>query len=139
MTDAADRSFDSFVEGEGASFEHTVTERDVALFAELSGDHNPLHVDDAYAATTAFERRVVHGMFLGALVSRLIGMHLPGRCALLMKESLEFRKPVFIGDQLVISGTLMHMSTATYVLTIAISISRADEEVVRGEVHARVI
>src|SRR3990167_3301720 len=106
----ADRTFESIAIGENASLNHTITAEDVHAFAVVSGDHNQLHVDDAYAKATSFGQRVVHGMFLGALVSQLVGMHLPGKRALLMKESLEFKKPVHIGDTVTVSGTVLAKS-----------------------------
>ena len=136
---AADRAFESLAPGERVSFEHTVSENDIAAFADLSGDYNPLHMDEGYAASSTFGRRVLHGMFLGALVSRLVGMHLPGKSALLMKETLEFRKPVFIGDTVFVSGTLSHVSAATKILKIAIDIRRADEQVTLGEAHVQML
>src|SRR3989344_3381090 len=103
---ARDRSFGSISVGERASIEHIVTEDDVRTFAKLSGDQNPLHTDEAYAKQTAFGGRVVHGMFLAALVSQLVGMELPGKRALLLKASFEFKKPVHIGETLHIEGTV---------------------------------
>src|SRR3989344_6555478 len=73
--------------------EHTITKEEVKKFAALSGDFNPIHTHDG----------VVHGMFLGALVSRLIGMELPGPGALMIKESLEFKKPARVGDTVTIT------------------------------------
>jgi len=76
----------------------TITQADVTLFAGLTGDFNPLHVDHAYAATTRFGQPVVHGALLAGLVSAVLGMHLPGPGALYASQSLAFRKPVFLGD-----------------------------------------
>ena len=100
MIQADDRQLDSIRIGEEASFERIISNEDVQAFADISGDYNPLHMDDEYASTTEFGRRIVHGMFLGALVSRLIGMHLPGRRALLMEESIEFKNPCTSGTRL---------------------------------------
>src|SRR3989344_227582 len=115
MNEATDRAFASISVGEAASFEKIISEDDVRAFAVLSGDYNPLHMDDAYARSTSFGARVVHGMLLAGLVSRLIGMQLPGKRALLMKESLEFKKPVYIGDTVTVEGTLTRVSPATHI------------------------
>lgn len=138
MSHARDRAFESLTAGEKASFERTITEADIRTFAELSGDHNPLHTDDAYAATTPFGARVVHGMFIGALVSRLVGMHLPGKRALLVKESLEFKKPVHIGDTVKVEGVIARMSSAMRIIELDIRICVKDTVAAIGQVHVQV-
>ena len=138
MTEAQDRAFDSFEVGEEASFERTISTDDVAAFAELTGDHNPLHMDDAYAQATNFGSRVVHGMFLAGLVSRLVGMQMPGKRALLMKESLEFKKPVHIGDRVHVEGVVTHTSPATHIVELGIQISVKGELVATGQVQVQV-
>src|SRR4051812_2142613 len=77
-----------------AEFERDLTEADVLAFAASSGDANPLHVDAAYAATTAYGARIVHGAFQVGLASALIGMHLPGRQVLLANVSARFPAPL---------------------------------------------
>lgn len=84
--------------GDTARFTKTITQADVTLFAGLTGDFNPLHVDHAYAATSRFGQPVVHGAFLTGLVSTVLGMQLPGAGSLYVSQSLAFKKPVFIGD-----------------------------------------
>lgn len=84
--------------GDTARFTKTITQADVTLFAGLTGDFNPLHVDHAYAATTRFGRPVVHGALLAGLVSAVLGMQLPGPGALYASQRLDFRRPVFLGD-----------------------------------------
>ena len=82
-------------------------------FSEWSGDKNPLHVDAEYAQATRFHRRVAHGMSFGSLFSRLIGMNIPGPGALWASQSFEFLKPVFIGDELLLSVEVIDFSQAT--------------------------
>lgn len=84
--------------GDTARFTKTVTQADVTLFAGLTGDFNPLHVDHEHAAQTRFGRPVVHGAFLAGLVSAVLGMQMPGPGALYASQSLAFKRPVFIGD-----------------------------------------
>lgn len=88
----------SFYVGEQASLTKTVTESDVATFADLIGDHNPIHTDDEYARKSRFGRRVAHGVFTGGLISAVLGNHLPGPGAIYLSQQLEFLAPVFIGD-----------------------------------------
>ena len=122
-----------------ASFITTRTEEAVTSFAALSGDKNPLHVDDSYAATTQFGKRVVHGMYLGGLVSRLIGMELPGTKALLVRESLTFKKPAYIDDVVMVKGVVTHTSDALKLITIAITITREGVTLAEGEVLVTVL
>ena len=84
--------------GQTASIERTVTEADVNGFAALSGDFNPFHVDEAYAAGTFFKQRIAHGALLISWVSNVIGMELPGRGTILLSLESEFLKPAYIGD-----------------------------------------
>ena len=125
---AAPRSWDSLRVGERAQIEKHITHEDIAAFAALSGDYNPLHT----------ERGVVHGMYLGALVSALVGMHLPGEKALLVTESLSFKKPVRAGDTVVVAGTLTHKSDAVRVVTIAIAILVEGVPAAEGVVQVQV-
>lgn len=118
--------------GDSASLERVWTEHDVASFAALSGDANPLHMDEAYAASTKFGKRVVHGMLVGSLCSTLVGMHIPGKRCLYLKQDLAFRKPVFIGDKVVATATVSAKSDSTRVLEIRVSIKKEGEEVVGG-------
>lgn len=83
------------------SLMRTVMERDVALFAEISGDANPIHLCDTYAASTRFGQRIAHGMFTASLVSALMGTKLPGPGAVYLSQSLTFLAPVKIGDVVV--------------------------------------
>ncbi|MBN1136739.1 MAG: MaoC family dehydratase [Anaerolineae bacterium] len=96
MADVIIRS--DFYVGEQASLAKTVSEADVATFAELIGDFNPLHVDDEYARKSRFGRRIAHGMFSGGLISAVLGNKLPGAGAIYLSQQIEFLAPVYIGD-----------------------------------------
>ncbi len=84
--------------GMSASHAKTITEADVVLFAGISGDNNPVHINAEYAATTMFKERIVHGMFNAALISTVLGMKLPGPGAIYLDQQLSFKAPVHIGD-----------------------------------------
>jgi len=118
-----DRTFESLVIGEEASLERVIEASDIDAFASVSGDYSSLHVDETYASTTPFEHRVVHGMLLGAYMSSLIGMQLPGKSALLVRESLEFKKPAYIGTKIKVSVKLVSKSEATRLIELATSIT----------------
>ena len=84
--------------GMSASVAKTVTEADIVLFAGVTGDMNPVHVDETYAAATMFKGRIAHGMLSAGFISAVIGMRLPGPGTIYMSQSLKFRAPVRIGD-----------------------------------------
>ena len=133
------RTFASLEVGETASLSRTILPEDTVSFAHISGDYNELHTDPSYAKTTQFGRTVVHGMFLGALVSQLVGMQLPGKYCLLVKETLEFKKPVFVEDTVVVTGTLSRKTNALQLVEITIDIKREEDVVATGVVLARVL
>ena len=80
------------------SLKKEITTRDIELFAEVSTDHNPVHLDDAYAADTIFEGRIAHGMLTAGLISAVIGEQLPGHGTVYLGQSLKFLAPVRPGD-----------------------------------------
>ena len=84
--------------GETASFTKTIAEADVHAFAGITGDFNPVHINDTYAAASMFGRRIAHGMLCAGLISAVFGMKLPGPGAIYVQQSLKFLKPVYIGD-----------------------------------------
>lgn len=106
MSNIVEKTFSEIGLGESAEFEVLVDEDLVQKFIALTGDVNPLHTDTAYAATTVFGARVAHGMIGGALFSRLIGMVLPGKYALFLEQTVQFKKPVYIGTNVIISGVV---------------------------------
>ncbi|HEY3887581.1 MAG TPA: MaoC family dehydratase [Caulobacteraceae bacterium] len=84
--------------GQSAEHVHEVSEADIAAFATVSGDANPLHMDEAYAATTPFKGRIAHGMLGASYLSALLGNELPGPGSVYLSQSLRFRRPIRIGD-----------------------------------------
>jgi len=81
------------------AYEHVVTAEDVVKFADISGDHNPVHLDEAYARTTRFKGRIVHGMLSASFLSTTIASRLPGPGTIYLSQNLSFRAPVRIGDR----------------------------------------
>ncbi|WP_169045735.1 MaoC family dehydratase [Aeromonas salmonicida] len=80
------------------SYSQTISEADVKNFANISGDRNPVHMDDIYAEKSRFGKRIAHGMFSTSFFSALFGMKLPGPGCVYVSQSIKFRKPVYIGD-----------------------------------------
>ena len=96
--------FSEIVVGLKHSFEVILSEDKMQKFLEISGDTNPMHLDSTYAKAKGMKDRVVYGMLSSSFYSTLVGVYLPGKFALLHQISLQFSKPVFVGDTLTISG-----------------------------------
>lgn len=130
-----------FAEGMRFSFTENISEDAVDSFAELTGDRNPLHMDAAFAVASGFERRVVHGFFLGGLVSRLVGMYCPGEKALLQSSSLRFHTPVHVGDTVTVSGVIDSFSPENNVVILKIEITDAASGTLRvsGKAQAGIL
>ena len=92
--------------GMSASYAKTISEADVYMFAGISGDNNPVHINAEYAEQTMFGQRIVHGMFSAALISAVLGTRLPGPGAIYVDQSLKFKAPVHIGDTVTETATV---------------------------------
>ncbi len=106
MTQLSNYAFADIVIGMTAQYSKKLTTDDIALFAKCSGDVNPVHLDAEYAATTVFKEPIGHGMWLGALVSAAIAMKLPGPGSVYRSQSLQFKKPVKINDDVTVTLTV---------------------------------
>ena len=93
--------FDELAVGQTASYAKTVTDADIVLFAGVSGDTNPVHINAEYAATTFFKTRIAHGMLSAGFISTVFGTKLPGPGAIYLSQTLNFKAPVRIGDTVV--------------------------------------
>jgi len=102
MSPLVNYTYDEITIGQRATYARTVEERDIQLFAVVSGDVNPLHLDADYAAGTRFGERIAHGMLTGAFISAALALELPGPGAIFMEQSLRFRLPVKIGDSITV-------------------------------------
>jgi len=128
---------DDFPVGRRASYTKTFTDDDVQRFVDITGDTNPLHVDDAFAARTQFGRRVLHGMLTASLFSTMVGMLIPGRGAIYRSQTLQFLKPVHVGDTVTAHFVVVAVDRAKHRLTIDSWIeNEAGERVVDGVCEA---
>lgn len=105
-----------------AEFSVTVTTEMMQKFYEISGDDNPLHMDEEFARDKGFDSRVVYGMLTASFYSRLAGVYLPGKFCLLHSVESSFKNPVFIGDTLTVSGFVKEKHEATRTIDIAATI-----------------
>lgn len=115
------------------SLTKTVTERDIELFAEVSTDRNPVHLDDAYARDTIFHGRIAHGMLTAGLISAVIGEQLPGHGTVYLGQSLRFLAPVRPGDQVTACVSVTAIDHAKRRVTLETSASVGNTTVLKGE------
>ena len=137
-SDIASLTYADISLGDKASFSVVVDEKLVEEFGKLSGDTNPLHVDEAYARKTRFGARIAHGMIVGCLFSRFVGMHLPGKYSLYLSQTLSFRNPIFLGTAVVVRGEVTHKSDASKTLTIRLAATDASSKKIFVEGEAMV-
>ena len=126
MSNPLDYSFDEIEIGLKHSFEVIINDEIVDNFAKISGDFNPLHMDEQYAIKTKFGKRVCHGMLLSSFFSRLVGMYLPGKNALYFSQNLNFVEPCFIGDQVTVKGEVIDKSESTKIIKLETTIKNQD-------------
>lgn len=120
--------------GDSASLTKTFSDEDVRSFAEISGDKNPVHLDDEFAAQTQFKKRLVHGMLTAGLISAVLGTELPGPGSIYLSQSINFRAPVFIGDTITATVTVTKMREGKPIVTLETVCKNQDEVVVlKGE------
>ncbi|AZU48191.1 TPA: MaoC family dehydratase [Aeromonas hydrophila] len=114
-----------FEVGQKASLIKRFGAAEVKAFAGLSEDFNPLHLDPAFAATTPFERPIVHGMLLASLFSGLLGQQLPGKGTVYLGQSLAFKQPVFVGDEVTAEVEIIALRSDKPIITLATRILTA--------------
>jgi 3-hydroxybutyryl-CoA dehydratase len=115
-------SYNDISIGRQESFIMKITESMVEKFSNLSGDLNPLHMDNEFAESSLFKKRIVHGMLLSSFFSQLIGMKLPGKNSLYFSQTLNFRSPCYIGDEIEVVGKVIEKSDSTQIITMSTSI-----------------
>lgn len=125
--------FDDLTVGQTAEMSRVVGAADIEAFAEVSGDNNPVHLDEAYAKTTTFGERIAHGMLSAAYISALLGMKLPGPGVIYLSQSLRFRRPVKIGDLVVARVTVTALNAARAHVTLETTCEVSGKTVVDGE------
>ena len=116
-------SFDEIEIGMQKSFRIFISEDRLDDFAKLSGDDNPLHMNEEYASSTSFKKRVCSGMFLSSFFSTLVGMYLPGKHALHISQSLNFVNPCFIGEMITVEGKVIDKSVSTKIIKLETTIT----------------
>lgn len=134
MIELNDLSLEDIYIGQKVKFKVVISKSMIEKFAILSGDYNPLHMDESYSKDAGFEKRICHGMLLASLFSRLIGMYLPGKNALYLSQSLKFVSPCFVDDEITIEGKVLKKSSSTRMITLETRITKEHNiKIVIGE------
>ena len=119
--------------GQAAELRRTVAAADLDAFAAVTGDTNPVHLDEAYAAATPFKGRIAHGMLSAGYISAVLGTQLPGPGAIYVSQTLSFRRPVRIGDEVTAQVKITAIDPARGRVTFATACAVAGKTVVEGE------
>ncbi|MGI9371955.1 MAG: MaoC family dehydratase [Hyphomicrobiales bacterium] len=130
--------FEDLELGMSSAYARTVTQDDIETFAEVSGDDNPLHLDENYAATTLFKGCIAHGMLSAAYISKIMGTQLPGPGAIYVSQSLRFRAPVRAGDTVDTHAEVIALDEKRNRATFACTCKVGDTIVVDGEAQVMV-
>lgn len=120
--------------GETASLSKAITDEDIRAFADLTGDHNPVHLDDGFAQTTRFGRRIAHGMLSASLISALLANQLPGQGTVYLSQTLQFRAPVYPGDTVTARVTITKVREDKPIVTLETTcLNQNGETLITGE------
>lgn len=133
-------SFEELVVGQTAEFSRDITPDMMMDFYKISGDNNPLHVDETYAKGKGYPNRVVYGMLTASLYSTLGGVYIPGEKCLLQSVHADFLNPVFVGDVLTVTGKIVEKNDSVHQIIIKATIkNQAGKKVSRAKIEAGVL
>jgi len=135
----ADLNFDDIEIGGVYEFKKTFYKEDLDTFSLLSGDLNPLHLDEEYAGKTIFKKNVVFGMLSSSLFSALVGMYCPGKKALYLSQTLNFRKPLFLETEITVRGTVVEKNKNFKVIKIKTEILDQENIYVSGDAKVKIL
>ena len=125
--------FEDLAVGQTASFAKTITEADILLFAAVSGDTNPVHIDAEAAAASMFKQRIAHGMLSASLISTVLGTRLPGPGTIYLAQNLKFRAPVTIGQTVTATVEVTALDPGKRRATLSTTCTVAGKPVIEGE------
>jgi len=115
------------------SIKRIITEEAINDFARVSGDSNPVHLDELYAKESIFGKKIAHGFLVASSISTVIGMHLPGNGTIYLSQNLKFRKPVFIGDEITTTVEVLDFPKEKRVLLKTTCVNQIMETVIEGD------
>lgn len=132
------KAFEDLDVGQKAEIIQEVTADDVRRFAQLTGDTNPIHLNEAYAANTRFGGRIAHGLYTASLISAVLGTRLPGPGAIYLSQTIKFRAPVFIGDTVTAQVEITALDPTRQRATFFCTCSVGEKVVLDGEAQIMV-
>lgn len=124
------KTIDEITVGDSAEFTKTISESDIYLFAGVTGDLNPFHINEEYAKKTYFKGRIAHGMLLAGFISNVVGCKLPGPGAIYVKQELKFTAPARIGDTITAKATVTEVVADTNRVVLQTTCTNQNGEVV---------
>lgn len=130
--------FEDLAVGQTASFGKTITEADIVLFAAVTGDTNPMHLNAEYAKGSVFKERIAHGMLAARLITKVLGTQLPGPGTIYMSQTLKFRAPVRIGETVTATVEVLALHPEKHRATLRTVCTVAGEPVLEGEAFVSV-
>jgi len=120
--------------GDSAEITKRIEQADIEAFADVTGDHNPVHVDEEFAKTTRFGRRIAHGMLTASMISAVLANKLPGKGSVYLGQTLQFVAPVFAGDEITARVTVKEIREDKPIVKLETScVNQRNEIVIRGE------
>lgn len=125
--------------GKTYQFIKKFSKEDILKFANLTGDFNPLHTDKEFGEKSQFKTNIVFGMLAGSLFSTLVGMHCPGKHALYLSQTLQFRLPVYFDDVINVKGTVMAINEFTRLITLKTEIIKEGKICINGEAKVKLL
>ena len=146
MNDTAiDKKLEDFAVGDTTQIVWHVTEGEIKTFAALSGDRNPLHMDSNYARSSGFETQIAHGFLIGAKISGVIGMQLPGKRCLLLEQKISYPNPLYPGDSASVKVEIqtIHIELAVIELRVTVeklsTVGTQGSKIARGKVTCKIL
>jgi 3-hydroxybutyryl-CoA dehydratase len=138
MLDLRTLYFEDLAVGMTETLSKTIASSDVVGFAQVTGDRNPIHLSEHFAAKTQFKTRIAHGLYTASLISAVLGTRLPGPGAVYISQTLNFRAPVKIGDTVVVTVTVTELFPEKRRARLACTCAVAGETVLEGEALVKV-
>jgi len=142
---AIDNRLDELAVGDTTQTIWHVTEEEIKKFAALSGDRNPLHMDSDYARSCGFEDQLAHGLLIGAKISGVIGMQLPGKRCLLLEQKLSYPNPLYLGDCASVKVKVQTVHTELSVIELKVTVEKLSDagapvsKIARGKVTCKIL
>jgi 3-hydroxybutyryl-CoA dehydratase len=132
MSDSFPRPRATLEVGDRGQFTKTITDRDIFKFADASGDYNPLHIDDVYARSTIFGRRIAHGILTAGIISTVLSSEIPGLGTVFVQLEIKFLKPVFINDTITATAMVEEIINPKRVRLLVACVNQNGEDVALG-------